>query len=201
MSKIRQILRLYAQGESKRKISEMTGTARNTLKKYILQFIEMRLTMDAINEMDDQALDLFFGAAPEPPVSARYEKLHALLPAYEKLIKRKGVTVTMLWEQYREACPDGYALTQFFRHWSVYTGRDKPVMHIEHKAGDKTYIDFAGHKLSITDAQTGEIKAVEVFAAILGCSQLMYAEGVLSQKKEDLLQHSCAACQGLPSKG
>jgi len=115
MSKIRQILRLYAQGESKRKISEMTGTARNTLKKYILQFIEMRLTMDTINEMDDQALDLFFGAAPEPPMSARYEKLHALLPAYEKLIKRKGVTVTMLWEQYREACPDGYALTQFFQ--------------------------------------------------------------------------------------
>jgi transposase len=188
MSKIRQILRLYTQGESKRKISETTGIARNTLKKYILQFMEMRLTMEAINEMDDQALDLFFGSVPEPPPSDRYEKLQALLPVYEKLIKRKGVTVTMLWQKYRETCPDGYALTQFFRYWTLYVGKHRPVMHMEHKAGDKTYIDYAGHKLSLTDEQTGEIKPVEVFAAILGCSQLMYAEGMLSQKKEELVQ-------------
>jgi transposase len=188
MSKIRQILRLYAQGESKRKISELSGASRNTLKKYILQFIKMRLTIESINEMDDLGLELAFGPPPEAPRPPRYEKLHELLPAYEKLFKRKGMTVTMLWEQYRQACPDGYALTQFFRYWSDYTGRHKPVMHIEHKAGDKTYIDFAGHKLSITDEQTGEVKPVEVFAAILGCSQLMYAEAVMSQKKEDLIR-------------
>ena len=61
-------------------------------------------------------------------------------------------------------------------------------MHQEHKAGDKVYIDFAGEKLSITDRETGEVQPVEVFAAILGCSQLMYAEGMISQKKEDLVR-------------
>ena len=58
---------------------------------------------------------------------------------------------------------------------------------MEHKAGDKMYINFAGEKLSITDPQPGEVRSVEMFAAILGCSQLMYAEAVTSQKKEDLI--------------
>ena len=59
---------------------------------------------------------------------------------------------------------------------------------MNHKAGDKVYIDFAGEKLSITDKDSGEIQDVEVFAAILGCSQLTYVEAVYSQKKEDLIK-------------
>jgi transposase len=60
-------------------------------------------------------------------------------------------------------------------------------MHQEHKAGDKMYIDFAGEKMNIVDEQTGEVRTVEVFAAILGSSQLTYVEAVHSQKKEDLI--------------
>lgn len=56
-------------------------------------------------------------------------------------------------------------------------------MHLEHKAGDKMFIDFAGDKLSIIDLDTGEIIPVEVFVAILPCSQLTYVEAVMSQKK------------------
>ncbi len=75
-------------------------------------------------------------------------------------------------------------------------------MHIEHKAGDKMYIDFAGEKLSITDNESGEVILVEVFAAILGCSQLMYAEAVANQRKEDLIRACENALQfygGAPS--
>jgi transposase len=65
-------------------------------------------------------------------------------------------------------------------------------MRIEHKAGDKMYVDFAGDKLSIVDKQTGEIQQVEVFVAILGASQLTYVEAVMTQQKEDFI----AACEG-----
>lgn len=188
MTKLRQILRLFAQGESKRKISERTGISRNTLKKYILEYQEKRLTIEAINEMSDHALEAVFGTVVEPVKDSRYEELQLLLPGYEKQIKHKGVTVTLLWNRYRKEHPAGYELTQFYRYWRQHTGRFKPVMHIEHKAGDKLYIDFAGEKLSITDPETGEISPVEVFAAILGCSQLMYAEGVPNQKKEELIR-------------
>ena len=61
-------------------------------------------------------------------------------------------------------------------------------MHIDHKAGDKVFIDFAVKKLSITDRKTGEIKEVEVFVTILGASQLTYVEAVESQKKEDWIK-------------
>ena len=61
MTKIRQILRLYMQGESKRRINELTGISRNTLKKYILQFIQCRLTIDSVNQMNDHELALIFG--------------------------------------------------------------------------------------------------------------------------------------------
>jgi transposase len=188
MSKVRQILRLYTQGESKRKISELTGIARNTLKKYINQYVKDRLTIDAINAMNDHELELFFGTAIEPPKDRRYEELQLLLPGYEKEMKRRGVTMTRVWKQYRQLHPEGYEITQFYLYLRQFCKRFKPVMHMEHKAGDKMYIDFAGEKLSITDKESGEIVSVEVFAAILGCSQLMYAEAVGSQKKEDLIR-------------
>ena len=66
--------------------------------------------------------------------------------------------------------------------------RSQPAMHMEHKAGDKMFIDFAGVKLKIVDKESGEVKDVEVFAAILGGSQLTYVEAVASQTKEDLIK-------------
>lgn len=63
-----------------------------------------------------------------------------------------------------------------------------PIMHLEHKAGDKMFIDYAGDKLSIIGRDTGEVLPVEVFVAILPCSQLTYVEAVMSQRKEDLIR-------------
>ena len=75
-------------------------------------------------------------------------------------------------------------------------------MHMEHKAGDKLYVDFAGDKLSIIDRQTGEIKPVEVFVAILGASQLTYVEAVMTQQKEDFIfacENTLHYCNGVPA--
>lgn len=75
-------------------------------------------------------------------------------------------------------------------------------MHIEHKVGDKLYIDFAGDKLKIIDKETGEEKAVEVFVAILGASQLTYVEAVYTQAKEDLIaacENALHYCGGVPA--
>src|SRR5690606_23983022 len=85
----------------------------------------------------------------------------------------------------------GFAYTQFCFHLTKWKARVNPVMHQDHKVGDKLYIDFAGVKLSIVDKETGELIEVEVFVAILGASQLTYVEAVSSQQKEDLI----AACE------
>jgi transposase len=188
MSRIRQILRLYTQGQSRKKISELTASSRNTVKKYIHKFVHEHLTCDAISAMSDHELDLLFGYTEPAVKDKRFEQLQSLLPDMEKQMKRKGMTITLIWEQYRVTNPEGYAITQFYKYYRHFTKCAQPVMHIEHKAGDKMYIDFAGEKLSITDKDSGEVIEVEVFVAILGCSQLTYVEAVYSQKKEDLVR-------------
>ena len=105
----------------------------------------------------------------------------------DKELKRKGVTRILLWQKYKVTHPNGIGRSQFNRYFALWKAQVNPTMHMEHKAGDKLYVDFAGEKLSIVDKQTGEIQQVEVFVAILGASQLTYVEAVMSQQKEDFI--------------
>lgn len=187
MTKIRQILRSFTQGKSKVQISEQTGSSRNTVKKYIRKFLAEKMTFDMLSSLTDTELEVLFGSAEPPDKGERYEQLQRLLPDLEKRFKQKGVTILMLWKRYLQVHPDGYGHTQFHTHFTVYVGRAKAVMHMDHKAGDKMYIDFAGERLTITDKQTGEVQAVEVFIAILGCSQLTYVEAVSTQRRQDFI--------------
>ena len=187
MTKIRQILRSFTLGKSKVQISEQTGTSRNTVKKYIRKFLEEKMTFDMLSSFTDTELEVLFGSSEPLDKGERFDQLQQLLPDLEKRFKQKGVTIDMLWRHYLLIHPSGYGHTQFHTHCTTYTGRAKAVMHMEHKAGDKMYIDFAGEKLSITDKQTGEVQPVEVFIAILGCSQLTYVEAVASQRRQDFI--------------
>lgn len=191
MLKLRQIVRYFTQGTSKKQISEITGVARNTVKRYIGRFVSLHITYEDIVALSDHELEkLFIEPHPSLP-DVRFEQLQQLLPEIEKQMSRKGVTLLSLWKEYYSVHSPAYQYTQFKRYYHFYSNRVKPVMHMDHKAGDKMYIDFAGEKLTIVDPESGEVKEVEVFAAILGCSQLTYVEAVLSQRKEDLI----AACE------
>lgn len=191
MSKIRYILRLYSQGRSKLHISMHGGVSRNTLKTYIRLFEESGLSYSQLDELTDKDLERLFIKPAEKPLNSQQALLFTLFPDYEKQLKRKGKTRKHLWDDYKKDHPEGLGLSQFNYYFRLWKTRKDPVMHIEHKAGDKMYIDFAGEKLSYTDAQTGEIIAVEVFVSILGASQLTYVEAVMSQQKEDFI----SACQ------
>jgi transposase len=116
--------------------------------------------------------------------------LQRCFPQVDKELKRTGMNRRILWEAYRKEFPDGFQYTQFCFYYNQWKARVNPTMHLDHKAGDKLYVDFAGEKLSITDKETGEVIEVEVFVAILGASQLTYVEAVASQQKENFI----AAC-------
>ena len=170
MSKLRQILRLYSQGEKKLKISTLTGVSRNTLKKYLRIYHGLGLSIKDIEVLSDKSLDELFGESLKREPSGKYKILEALFPVIEKELKRRGITREMLWSRYITAHPDGYRLTQFKYYYHQWLKRSRPVMHIEHTAGDKMYIDFAGEKLHVVDWETGEITEVEVFIAVPGAS-------------------------------
>lgn len=190
MSKIRQILRLYSQGNSNLAIYRLTGVSRNTLKKYIRDYKLLNLNIIEIEELSDHDLEeLFTQFKPHRHrLSDKALKLFELFPDIDKQLRRKGITLHMMWEHYRTRYPDGLKSSQFGFYYKLWKQQVNPVMHMDHKAGDKLYVDYAGEKLHIVDAQTGELKAVEVFVSILGCSQLTYVEATYSQQKEDLIE-------------
>lgn len=187
MTKIRSILRQYTQGVSKKTISEKAGATRNTVKKYIRQYIAMNKPLEEFEAMSDTDLEqLFLNKEPKEPAK-RLQELIEIFPDVEKALKRKGVTKESVWRKYYETHPDGYRETQFRNHYNEWSRHVNSSMHIEHKAGDKMYVDYAGHHLQIVNDATGEIKNVEVFAAILGASQLTYVEASYTQQKEDFI--------------
>lgn len=201
MIKIRQILRLQSQGLSKLQIAAQTGIARNTLKKYIKEFTSSGLSFEEINELSDKELEDLFVKPEDRPLNERLQILFSLFPAIEKELKRKGVTRQLLWKEYKTHHPDGVGLSQFKHYFSQWKAQVNPTMHMEHKAGDKLYVDFAGDKLEIINEQTGEVKPVEVFVAILGASQLTYVEAVMTQQKEDFIfacENALHYCSGVP---
>ena len=192
MSKIRQILRLHSQGESNLAIYRLTGVSRNTLKKYIRDYNTLNLNMIEIEDLSDHDLEeLFTQFKPHRQNrSGKAQELYALFPEIDKQLKRKGITQQLMWEEYYARHPDGLKLSQFGYHYALWKQQVSPTMHMNHKAGDKLYVDYAGEKLHLVDPDTGELQPVEVFVAILGCSQLTYVEASYSQQKEDLID-SC----------
>lgn len=191
MFKIRQVLRLYSDGYGSKFISKTTGIARNTVKKYLLQFVELRFTIEHTDAMSDAQMAAAFLKEKPKPANTRLGDLEALLPELASRLKKRGVTKQMVYDHYAGQCPHGYKHSAFLERLNAYMGMSKPSMRVPHKAGDKLFIDFTGKRLQITDKQTGEVLDVEVFVAILGCSQLTYVTAVVSQKKEDFI----AACE------
>lgn len=187
MSKLRQVLKLYCQGQSKLHISNVTGLSRNTVSKYAANFTGLKTTWEEVSLLSDKDLDDLFCKSPQAVLPERLGIMHQFFSESDKKLGRRGMTRIHLWVEYIVKYPDGYSRTAFYNHYNIWKRRVKPSMHMEHKAGDKIFVDFAGERLKIVDKETGEIKVVEVFVAILGASQLLYVEAVETQQVEDFI--------------
>jgi transposase len=187
MNKVKQILQWYTEGVPKLTISQRAGVSRNSVKSYIRQFIAMDKSLEELLGMKDGDLERLFSSRLEKEPKDRYKALHARFPEIEKALKRNGNTLCGIWQEYLKQQPDGFKHTQFNKYYRQWSARNNATMHIEHKAGDKMYVDYAGEKLQIVDPDTGEIRRVEVFVAILGASQLTYVKATMTQRKEDFI--------------
>lgn len=187
MSKVRKTLVLHFQGRDKSFISRYLHISRTTVQKYITLSKVLNLNLDLISTKSDADLERIFSTNNQPDLSPKLQAVYDFFPYMEKELKRKGVTKGLMWEEYLAQHPDGLRSSQFMSRYMEWSKKVNPVMHMEHKAGDKLFIDYAGKKLSIVNKQTGEITEVEFFVAILGASQYTYAEASPSQQKEDFI--------------
>ncbi|GAA4459334.1 IS21-like element ISPsy14 family transposase [Nibrella saemangeumensis] len=199
MFQIRRLIELRLQGVSKRNLARILAMSRNTVQHYLTQLEAHFPDLQALLDWDDAQLNRLL-ASPVSPAT-KHPELLALFPAYERELARPGVTRQQLWLEYRRQYPHGVRYSQFNHLLRTWQCRQKVVMHLEHKAGEQLFIDFAGDRLELTDAASGQKRAVDVFVAILPCSQLTYAQAVDSQRQEDFinaLQECLKVLGGVP---
>ncbi|MHC4769144.1 MAG: IS21 family transposase [Planctomycetota bacterium] len=182
MRRIREILRLkHESGLSQRAIAQACGVGLGTVSEYLRRAAGAGLGWPLPPELDEAALEARLFVAP---ASGRERVAPDLVWIHQEL-KRVGVTLHLLWEEYREVHPDGYGYSQFCELYRRWAGKLKPSMRQQHRAGEKTFIDFSGKRPHLVDRRTGEQIPVELFVAALGASGYTYAEATPTQKLHD----------------
>jgi transposase len=181
MRKIREILRLsWAHGLSQRKVSRSISVSQSTVAECLLRAKAAGLSWPLDPALDDATIE----AKLYPPVPSS-RKVRAL-PDWgyvHRELRRKGVTLMLLWQEYKQDHPDdGYHYSQFCEHYGRYKCQLDVVMRQEHRAGEKMFIDFSGDGIAITDPHTGVVREAELLIAVLGASSYTFAEAFPSQK-------------------
>ena len=187
---IREIIRLKKEKFSNSRVSKALKLSRPTVIKYVKQIESSGFKLEELASFSDAELHELFEAGAAPPRMDRniiFIELTEFFPYVEKELKKPGVTRQVLWEEYKRKHPGGVMYTQFCYHFQKWCHQNDAYMHMEHKAGDKLFVDYAGKKLSFIDRSTGEIKEAEVFIATLGASQFTFVEATLSQTIPDFL--------------
>lgn len=187
MTKLRQILNMYSQSYSKLYIAGTVGVSRNTVKGYLKTFHLLSKDYEEINKLSDKELDDLFKRQHTVYHDEQLKLLYAFYPDAQKKLSRRGTTIYDLWQQYEKQYPQGLGRTAFYFHYNLYRRRQSPSMHIEHKAGDKMFIDYAGETYPYLEQETAEVKQAQIFAAVLGGSRLTWFEAVESQSTDDLI--------------
>ena len=100
-------------------------------------------------------------------------------------LRRKGVTLMLLWEEYRSGHPDGYGYSRFCELYTRWEGKLSPVMRQRHPAGERLFVDYAGHTIDVIAPQTGEVRTAQVFVAVLGASNYTFVEATWTQSLPD----------------
>ena len=100
-------------------------------------------------------------------------------------LQKKGVTLFLLWEEYKQANPNGFQYSWFCREYSNWLGKRDLVMRHTHRAGEKLFVDYTGKTVPIIDPHTGEVHEADIFVAVLGASNYTYAEATWSQNLWD----------------
>jgi len=181
MRKIREVLRLHHEaGLSNRAIARACKVSNSTVGEYLIRAAQASLEWplpEGLSE-DDLQRRLF----PEKGQAAGAERP---MPDWEEIhreLSKRGVTMTLLWQEYREKHPDGYGYTQFRKYYQRWNQAHTSTMRLPHKGGEAMEVDYAGMTVPITNPETGEITQAQVFVAALPASSYTYVEIQPSQE-------------------
>jgi len=200
MRTIREALRLkHALGLSERQIAVSVGVSRSTVAEYLRRAGVVGITWPVPEEIDDAELERrlltppSFEATP-PRAQPDWNHVH-------KELKRRGVTLQLLWEEYRADHIDGYGYSRFCDLYRDWRKTVSATMRQTHAAGEKLFVDWAGDTVPVFDAATGMERRAHIFVAVLGASNYTYAEGRWSEALPEWIGahvNAFAAIGGVP---
>jgi len=179
MRKIKEILRLkHESGLSNRAIARACSISKETVKEYLCRASEAGVSWPLPERLDEEGLELLLyphaidlggkGRVPD------WAEIHQELP-------NKGVTRMLLWEEYCKDEEAPYSYSRFCELYNRWARKLDPVMRLNHKAGEKLFIDYAGLTIPYVSQETGEEQKAYVFVATMGASSYTYAEAQESQ--------------------
>jgi transposase len=178
--KLREIIRLrLAAGHSGRAIARSCGISSSTVGEYLGRIALAGLTWPLPPELDDdEALERLLFPDEKRPMAQRpepeWQRVHAEL-------QKRHVTKMLVWQEYKEAQPEGYQYSQFCDRYLRWAKPLQATMRQAHRAGEKTFFDFSGAGIDVFHPITGVAEKAVLFVAVLGASNLTYVEPVLHQ--------------------
>ena len=184
MRKIKEVLRLHhACGLSKRKIAPLVGIGPTAVGDYLRRARGSGLGWPLPDGLDDEALERRLFPPPPSPIAETRPLPDWSIIARE--LRRKGVTLRLVWEEYRAEHPDGFGYSWFCDMYRDWQGRLSPTMRQEHRAGEKMFVDYAGQTMPIVTSTTGEVRDAQIFIAVLGASNFSFVTAQWSQSLPD----------------
>ena len=201
MRQVREVLRLRTAGVGLNEIARRVGVAPSTVRLTLRRLATAGLSWPLPAEMTDSALETaLFAAAGTKQGHRRHAE-----PDWAEIhreLKRKHVTLTMLWDEYIERCPEGYRYSRFCELYRGWASRLSVTMRQAHIGGDKLFVDYAGDTVPvIVDRLTGQVRAAQIFVAVMGASNFTYAEASWTQALADWIgahTRAFAALGGVP---
>ncbi len=178
MRKVVEALRLtFDQDRSQREIATILALSQSTVHEYVVRFRATGLAWPLPADLDEATLEARLFTRGTMPSSAT-RPVPDWATVHQEL-KRKGVTLQLLWTEYQAAAPEParcYQYTQFCRLYHAWAGTLEPVLRQVHVAGERLFVDYAGPTMSIVHPRTGEISEAQIFVGALGASHLLYVE-------------------------
>lgn len=176
---------------SNRQIGRCLGIGYNTARRYRQRLAAEGLTWAGVDALDEQTLEQRINdgrrkarrAFVEPDWSHVYAEM-----------QRRGVTLTLLHEEYAEGLTNGsMSVTEFRRRYHRYQRSRGLVMRQVHRPGECLYLDFSGVRPYLTDPTSGAQTPVELFVAVFGASRKTFVLAVRSQKLPDWIEANTQA--------
>jgi transposase len=199
MRKIREVLRLDAQGHTQRKIMAATGLSKGSVCEYLRRAAAAKIDWFAAKDLSEADLDfrLFKPHGRRGPV----ERTPIDFAWAHRELRKTGVTLQLLCAEYQQsavAANDGrrpYQYSQFCDLYHDWKSKLDMPMRQNHVAGEKAFIDYSGKKPTIIDRDTGEVIEVELYVAVMGASNYTYAEATRSQQLPDFVGSTIRALE------